>query len=861
MDSKPMQPKFRNLEVFGSWDGEFEGPVRLKISLEVESAPDTELRLLDTKSSAIFLKTVSARLLSDESNDSSSLFTFSTPDSGKLKGARRVSAERLPNSEEAFSVLQDGPPLPSRSLMKDITTCRDTSPADISSAEKFSSLCINVAEYDDLTKSPQLVKRSAADACFTDSGSDSAPTHKRHDSSNDTQKTLTLGSISTTAEENIKSAKLIGLEAWLETATQQPGDRPLDEGIASTGDGEPYLEEKTPDGYETEADGATGSEEVCRQSTSVAGSSNAPLREESPTMERLYNSSPVPRTHTPCDQEGSPSGLSASPGLGLGITGDLNDDLNARPSSPYPSLLFSTPDPSNSKPETWENHYLIEETNRNDNEIEIQPLIEFSWSDPKLTLSNGDLIMKFSTKTRQATYKIEVNLTVYVDDDYAKGWSTILLPGLPYLQAEETGSFLFRLPEDRGLEFRTADKRRCMEVENCFFAEFINTGYLAVSMRVCGRRFYGFLKHIVLDQEIISRHAVAKSGAENDGSINYYAMCSLRSNRRYICSEKCGFSFYVDGGPDGFFICKLEHQKTRLQMIEIPRGDSASVGISRVQVICSPKDLGVFCLAWSIPSTDRHADHWLPHIYSASPGRLEEDRDGLRGTFTGLSTRGIFPVAKEDDKQLLREDIGADKEGHKSDDKASVGPDLSTPGVPDAPGVLLLFRLLVSTLMANASQSTKGCIKTAFLSLSCLYDWTCSSMTRLSLALGAMYGLLGLLVWFFVKDAGLDVLDTVQGQSSSLDSSEMATMNLTMANQDAGAILDDSVFKPDHLSSRVSDAIVGTEKDTGSERQVLVDSAEDSDKEDTETDFGDTTTLINFRDRIDYWLGWRGPVN
>ncbi|KAK1138595.1 hypothetical protein N8T08_002157 [Aspergillus melleus] len=859
MDPKPMQPKFHNLEISGSWDGEFEGPVRLRISLEVQSAPDTELRLLDTKSSAIFLKTASARLLSDESNDSSSLFAFSTPDSDKLKGARRVSAEKPPNSEEAFSVSQDGPPLPSLSVMKDITNYRNTNVADNSRTEKFSNVCVNVAEYDDLTKSPQLVKRSAADACLTDSESDDAPTHKRHDSSNDTQKTMTLASISTTGEGNIRYEKLIGLEAWLETAGQRHGDEPLGEGVIGTGDSESYLEERNPDDSRTEADGVTSIEDVDGQSTCVTGSPNMPPREESPAMERFYNNSPEPRAHTPCDQESSLSGVSASPGNDFGIPEGLSGDVNARPSSPYP-LLSSSPEPSNSKPEAWEKHYLIEETD-GDDETEAQPLIEFSWSDPKLVLSNGDLIMKFSSKTQQATYKIEVNLTVYVDDEYAKGWSTILLPGLLYPQTKQTGSFFFRLPEDRGLEFRTTDKQRCMVVENCFFAEFINSGYLAVSMRVCSRKFYGFLKHIILDQEIIARHAVAKSGAENDGSINYYAMCSLRFNRRYICSERCGFSFYVDGGPDGFFVCKLE-QKAGLQMIQIPHGDSVSVGISRVQVICSPKDLGMFCLAWSIPSTDRHADHWLPRIYSTSPSHLEENRYGLRETFTELSSRGSFRAAKEDDKQSPDEDTGADKEGHISDDKASIDPDPSNPDLPEAPGVRPLFRLLVSTLMANASQFTEDRVKTARVCLSSLYDWTCSSMARLILVFGAIYGLLGLLVWFFVKDAGLDVLNTVPNQSISLNPSEIGTVNLTMAIKDGGlsAFIDDSAFKPDYLSIRVSEAIVfDTEKETGSERQLLVENAEDSDRG-VQAD-SDQSTSTSFRDRIDYWLGWRGPVN
>ncbi|PLB55007.1 hypothetical protein P170DRAFT_470436 [Aspergillus steynii IBT 23096] len=833
MDPKPVQPpNFHNLEISGSWDGEFEGPVKLRISLDVQSAPDTELRLLDTKASAIFLKTASARVLSDESNDNSSLFAFPISNSDKLKGGRRFSAERPPKSEDALSASPDGPPLPSRSLMKELRTYQDTVSA------KFSDLCVNVAEYEDLTHSPQLMKRSAADACFTNSevASDGTPTHKRQASSNETDKTLS--SFSKLGEGSIKSGKLLGLKAWLETAAQPHEDREL----ADTGEDELRPEEVNSDNCETAIGDVTNTKDTCGLSTPVVESPNTPPRQETPTMEKLC-STPDPQAHTPYDQESIPSGLSASPNL---------------------SLLFSTPKQSNSKPGTWEKHYLIEETTEDDDGIAIEPLIEFSWTDPKLILSNGDLIVKFSSKTREASYRIDVNLTVYVDDDYVKGWSTILLPGLPRLQAGETGSFLFLLPEDRGLEFRTKYMQRCTMMEDCFFAEFTSVRNLIISMRVCGRKFYGFLKNFIVDQEVIAHHAVVNSEAESDESISYHAMCSLKLSQRYLCSDKCGFSFYVDGGPDGFFICKLEHQKAGLPMIKIPSGDSASAGTSRVQVICSPKDLGMFCLTWSIPSADRHAVHWLPRIYPASPRYLKGSRDHLRDTFTELSSRGLFEVTGDKTKQLAREEIDADKENHASDKKATFGPDPFSPDHYEAPDALILFRLLMSTLGAKILQHTKGCIVTAMSFISRPYQWILSRMKHLMLALGSACVLLGV-VWLFVRDAGFGVLSSVQNLSDPLDLSKMCGGNGTMV-ENVSACLDDSIFKEDPSTIITPGGTVELnfiEADSDNQMERPVRESTDGDNGDAEANLGDNKAaeLLSFRDRIDHWLGWKGPVN
>lgn len=754
---------------------------------------------------------------------------------------------------------------------------------------KLSDLCVNVAECEDLTHSPPLMKRSAADACFADSASESddAPTHKRLVSSNSTEKTT--GTVQRIREGSIESGKLLGLEAWLETAAQQPEERTLDEGLAGAENGGTCLKEQgASDSCKSEAGDMTSTKEICGLSTPVTGSPKTPPREESSITEGP-NSVLESRPHTPCDQ-GGPRGLPTSPKPNLTIKEDHN--LDEGMSSSDLSRLFSTPKPANSKPETREKYHSTEETNEVDDKTAIEPVIEFSGSDPKgsdpiVFLSiGGDLIVRFPRNARLATYRIDANFTVYVDDDYIKGWSTILLPGLPRLQAGETGSFLFLIPQDRGFEFRTKHMRRCEVMEGCFFAEFISTGGLAVSMRSCGRRFYGFLKDFVLDQEIVAHRAVANSDAESDGIVSHYAICSLILNHRFICSEKCGFSIYVNGGPDGFFICKLEHQKAGLQMIKVPRGDSTSTGISRIQVICSPKDLRMFCLAWSVSSADRHSYHWLPRIYPASSSLSKGSRSHLRDIFLELN-RGLFEASgketnqldqqsdQQPDQQPDHEEMHTDRETQKSRGKAKIGPDNS--GVDHCEtDALLLFRLLMSALKAKVYQLINNYVLTTVLSMSRMHHRMFSRMKHLTLAFVSACVLLAMSMWHFNKNAELGGLGLDQGLLDYFGLGDLYPGNHT-ADAELSVCYYDSIFNEDHniINDCSPPEEMGEpdfEAESNSEIEHQVQESTDGDHE-TEAklrnteDPGDSKTAdktaerLSLRDKIDRWLGWKGPIN
>ncbi|RMZ40267.1 hypothetical protein AFCA_004067 [Aspergillus flavus] len=59
-------PQVRNLEIRGTWDGEVNGRAELRISLEVQSTPNTQIQILDTRSPTVLLCKASIQFLSEK---------------------------------------------------------------------------------------------------------------------------------------------------------------------------------------------------------------------------------------------------------------------------------------------------------------------------------------------------------------------------------------------------------------------------------------------------------------------------------------------------------------------------------------------------------------------------------------------------------------------------------------------------------------------------------------------------------------------------------------------------------------------------------------------------------------------------
>lgn len=309
------------------------------------------------------------------------------------------------------------------------------------------------------------------------------------------------------------------------------------------------------------------------------------------------------------------------------------------------------------------------------------PVLE---QDPELILQNGILFIKNPRDARPATYKFSITVSVVLVKNRSTGWFNLFLPGLPKLGDDDCGYFLFQVPEKRGLEFRTTNLQRYKMVENCFFAEFANSANFVVPLRVCNKRFYGVIRDFTVDQEIRAEHnirdATSTSGhgdSQTNLSVKYNALCSLRLHNRCFSSEKCCFFLYVDGGPDGFYQCQIDPQSAGLQIIRLNNEEERPIGLSHVRIICSPKHLEMFCLSWEIHVPGKKAMNWLPRIYPASASSCHGLRHYLRSTFTELEARSLDEELYYNNKVRNHEEGQAEPSSEFDEDGAEEDSDYS----------------------------------------------------------------------------------------------------------------------------------------------------------------------------------------
>ncbi|GIJ81969.1 hypothetical protein Asppvi_000472 [Aspergillus pseudoviridinutans] len=894
-------PEFSCLEIRGTWNGDELEPVVLRISLEVRCVPNTQLQLLSTRSANISLiKTFSIRLRSNEwgqgnqSSDSSPqspLFAFSAPESDDgttSYNSRTPEGDLFTAARESPTSSQDATVFSSVESIADCGNDEELEPSShlFSSPPDLSSeLRLNVADCADWIKTQNPGrKRSASDASLTDSGSDSggvksaSEPHKRTQNASE-GKERTLQSSIQSSERNSPRKHSRTLSMIPKPVTRL--DKDMVRGTVSIA---------APNAL---------------QDTSTAAHSKQPTEErDAPTPTQASMTETFRRKRGDPDfivtsiSEEFPGAFEANepvaaevakgtksnsekdfPVSALGMH-DVLDGLciQTEPEGPTitidqrvePETLSHTSHRDMTKTPVPEHDDADQTLAHGPNDHLACDLEDYqsSMNEPKLDFEDGILCIRNPENVRPAIYKFTVTVSVLLEKDKSKGWSNLVIPGLPRMRAGESGFFLFQIPENHGLEFRTTNLQRYKIVENCFFAEFVNHGDLVVPLRVCDQKFYGIVKDFTVDQEIRADHQVIASadhednGMQADVIINYIAMCSLRLHNRCFWAEKCCFFLRLDGGPDGRFHCRLEPQETGLQMINL-ENKGIPVGVSYLQVICSPKDLNTFGVAWKVKLPGQQAINWLPRIYPVSSTTCESNRNNLRQIFTELEAEyrkeTAHQLAKvvEFDREDVRGQHNADNSEDREEDLVQSGKDFFDGPFPPEEKAQMLKTSIANVVV----DSMAYCMQSLIISLCISMIWViltsylelppCPSVsnctlsktyTNLTAANGELIGL------GFPSDEDWEsrpeLLDNELAPERAIASD---TPEIIQETYMAGVGLSD-------LESGLADR-----GETGDIGEKVV---EDKDTPTANVKSGNSQDQPHFsvRDRIDYWLGWMGPV-
>lgn len=469
--------------------------------------------------------------------------------------------------------------------------------------------------------------------------------------------------------------------------------------------------------------------------------------------------------------------------------------------------------------------------------------IETAMAKPHLETRDDILFLKCPKNSRLAVYKVTLTVSLFLKESSTRGWHELVIPGLPKTIPEDSGTFLFLIPEDKGIEFDTRNLQRYEIVENCFFAEFISHGDLVIPLRLRDSKSHG-IQEFTVEQEIRAVCRVdSTAGGTQDGQSNlvvqYHAVCSIKLHHRCVWAEQCSFFLDLDGGPEGSFQYELEAQTEGLKVVYIPTPDNPCIGVSHIKIICSPRDFGLFCLAWTVKAPIRQAMSWLPRVFPATTGPYGQERYELRHKLTELD-----PVSHIDNNGTEVGETEADERPIPNPIHQLHAPPSSTDSE-------------ISMWLGSTSQTNESTQQGIYEKL--LLGATCVCVLVFSLVLAILLN-----VFYFRAVVCQDDTCAVDQYHTSLTFSCSTAANVLQSSEnelvETYGYLEDLTLdlESDQVSVEASDDGSPDTVEPGEIRTKPAETPSGESYTNSETE-SPAAPQLSLRDRIDYWLGWTGP--
>ncbi|KAL2821937.1 hypothetical protein BJX63DRAFT_427301 [Aspergillus granulosus] len=868
----PDLPEFDELEARCTWSGEYEQLADLRVSLEVRCVPNTQLQLLNVRDHEIYLGNAFAVCLSQDEDrmnnqqedeaPQSPLFGFS---SLAVEGDNDIGPRPVvENSADSVHALKASP-IPNDN--DEILECIGSSQQDTELHDEEPSLLGNPAPpvrsprsslhapgLQPLTKS---LKRTATDAELPDSDNDDevggvlreiTPRNRRQTSlvkstvvERTSKRTIACPTSPRKSELQKRSGSVVSNENGYPLSPIKPtaagatsSEMLMSPGILAT-EGQAsrksnkilnptFTQESTPlrsSAPTTSIDDTARSQDQSISQSYVAPSDAVLTR---PIMEPVQASKTM-FTVTTISKRSGEHHLSSTSAIAVGTVEE-------------PELCSKDPElhyTPRSSEDPHHNHSVAEEPEPSDQ--------------PEVRLVDGLIILVNSEKVYPATFKITVTVSIHIPFPNEEGWSDMIVPGLPRTENGKHGFFLFLMPSRHGLELQTTNVKRAKLVENCFIAEFVNSGDLVVPMRRCDRRYCGDVTGFTVEQEVA--HSVVKttanyqSGWENF-ELRFTVMFSVRLHNRCFWTDRCSILLYVEGGPEGSYRCDLSPQNGGLKEIHIPASEYAEIGVCHVHVTCSPRDLEKLCLTWVSSGTGREAAYWVPRISSTSSATRERTRDALRhGTSTSLFSNaraGRFRFTNRSEFSRGNDPIKLTIENAKDHTEDSSFMRSVSTGQKISPG-----GRAIQVQLIGFAQDPKYILKWTLVGLLCLVFLETKAFTFTR----PIHHCPGLTP--SVAQVGLEVPEQaipipqldLSGEYESSGHEEAQGRSATGLNE----LKMLNTYRAVDIDSTQSEASVEAKREPDKPNKGV--SAEGDVNE---------ASSNSIRDRIDYWLGWTGPI-
>lgn len=270
---------------------------------------------------------------------------------------------------------------------------------------------------------------------------------------------------------------------------------------------------------------------------------------------------------------------------------------------------------------------------------------------PRLVLVNGVFSIRCPVGTEPGAYDVSITILLNLQKGRPRDWLELVVPGLPRLPNNGHGYVYFRTPSNQGIEVRTTHFKRHTLIDSCLMAQFLIPSKIVIPFRLCDAQFYGFLRDFKVTQAIradVETHASAGSGS---CLIKYHAVCSIDLIQRDFWSKQCGFFLYIYGGPQGEFTAQIVQSEQKLPTIHLGSDPDAKIGVSEVQVICAPSNLALFAVEWEVELPGQSASAWMPRIKASLDSgsvevSLQAEFEEAKAAESGVVVRAEAPVGK-----------------------------------------------------------------------------------------------------------------------------------------------------------------------------------------------------------------------
>ncbi|KAL4803628.1 hypothetical protein BDV18DRAFT_162646 [Aspergillus unguis] len=863
------EPEYNNLEVRCTWSGEYEEVSDVRITLDVKCTPNTQLQLLSLRGPGIFFEESFLEPLSDN-EDGSDTREADTPRSPLFGFSPLGHRDSLDDYEDVdcsdasvpveFRELSSPVRSPRPVLAQRDGTCENTpcafnfpvdGPAMGRPVESIPSTPTPSSSPDANFEGVRPRKRSASDAEFPDSGSDIDDEHDRILKDVTHRKARQLNSIESADQGSISHiaspggialprspkkstpTKIPALTAPNENAKPTSTNRSTDTKGPKPFEETPQKPSLIPRSTST-SPSKTGPSKKSPLKSPVTASfaetavgyhlANITASENKSKMSDKPRTSPVkePRVRFQLPDDASNvdnprnRSLSPSPSRSKGVqsnSGRVVIDSN----SPRNGSLLESGDSRES---------CFGESSRHSKRNNVHQPDPFD--EPRVEIIDGLVVLKNTERIRPATYKVSITAVMFIMYPSTSGWSDLELPGLPKTGGGKIGIILFLMPADHGLEIRTTSLNRASIVENCLVAEFANSGNLVIPLRRCERESCGEISDFTVDQEIVCLNKVKPGNCDDGGDFDIemdcHAVCFIRLYNRLFWSERCIIPLFVDGGPEGVFHCNVTSRAEQTKKIVIQAKDGTKMGVSRVHVTCSPKDMCRLYVRWSMKFSGSKAAYWLPRIYSAYSTSHELSKHNLRQALLEVLNDPSYKCAGAEATQI--ETGNASKPTQRFDESVSdLSDDPEDIPLESSEAFPTLSRIgqVVNHVM-RFGEDAGHILKPVLIGLLWLV------FLRVGFSIASRIGHSSLFQTPVQKSEQTSQLPPFQtwnkllGNSQSDDQSNLNILEL-IDEYDAIEVVEEEI-------------------------ELRVEEADDM----------HARTTVTFRDRIDYWLGWTGPV-